>query len=182
MCRRSSTALNSLERPYVSLGRPKYQADRIAIVVGMIVMMWPALTKVQYEKLPKILTTKALWEQLVISLVINWIIGPFVSAYFQRLLKLHCSKIQADGTSGDASLRLGGSTRPADLPNRGYHGRSSKVYRHGHDLEYTCWWRREPMCYHRHCQFAIADCPVLAICRVVHQCHLGGKQYWVTVW
>jgi ACR3 family arsenite transporter len=48
----------------------------------MIVMMWPALTKVQYEKLPRLFTTKALWEQLIISLVINWIIGPFVSIPF----------------------------------------------------------------------------------------------------
>lgn len=44
----------------------------------MIIMMWPPLTKVQYEKLPRIFTTKALWTQLLISLLINWIIGPFV--------------------------------------------------------------------------------------------------------
>lgn len=41
-------------------------------------MMWPPLTKVQYEKLPKIFTTKALWSQIIISLLLNWIIGPFV--------------------------------------------------------------------------------------------------------
>jgi len=50
-----------------------------AIFVGMIVMMWPALTKVQYEKLPEIVTTRSLWEQIGVSLVLNWIIGPFVS-------------------------------------------------------------------------------------------------------
>lgn len=48
-------------------------------MVGMIVMMWPALTKVQYEKLPKIVTTRELWEQIAVSLVLNWIVGPFVS-------------------------------------------------------------------------------------------------------
>ena len=50
----------------------------IAIAVGMIVMMWPALTKVQYEKLPAMVTTRALWEQIVASLVLNWIVGPLV--------------------------------------------------------------------------------------------------------
>lgn len=50
----------------------------VALAVGMIVMMWPPLTKVQYEKLPKIFTTRALWTQLIISLVVNWLIGPFV--------------------------------------------------------------------------------------------------------
>jgi hypothetical protein len=50
-----------------------------ALVVGMIVMMWPALTKVQYERIPSLLPTRALWEQVLISLVLNWVIAPFVS-------------------------------------------------------------------------------------------------------
>ena len=50
-----------------------------AIVVGLLVMMWPILTKVQYEKLPSIFSTRKMWFQIGISLVLNWIIGPFVS-------------------------------------------------------------------------------------------------------
>jgi ACR3 family arsenite efflux pump ArsB len=42
------------------------------------VMMWPILTKVQYEKLPQIFATSRIWYQVGISLILNWIIGPFV--------------------------------------------------------------------------------------------------------
>jgi ACR3 family arsenite efflux pump ArsB len=57
-------------------------------------MMWPILTKgqsdnlvivmqadlvVQYEKLPAMFQTVTLWRQIVLSVVLNWIIGPFVS-------------------------------------------------------------------------------------------------------
>lgn len=52
-----------------------------AIVVGLLVMMWPILTKVQYEKLPQIFSTKKMWFQIAISLVLNWIVGPFVSVF-----------------------------------------------------------------------------------------------------
>ncbi|KDQ16683.1 hypothetical protein BOTBODRAFT_30601 [Botryobasidium botryosum FD-172 SS1] len=48
------------------------------IVVGLIVMMWPILTKVQYERLPKIFSTWRVWIQLGISLVLNWVFGPLI--------------------------------------------------------------------------------------------------------
>ena len=35
---------------------------------------------VQYEKLPQIFQTKKMWYQIAISLVLNWIVGPFVSS------------------------------------------------------------------------------------------------------
>lgn len=41
-------------------------------------MMWPTLTKVQYEQLPKLFKTSRLWIHLGISLFLNWIVGPFV--------------------------------------------------------------------------------------------------------
>lgn len=50
----------------------------------MIVMMWPALTKVRYEELPRLTLTRRLWEQLALSLFLNWIIGPFVSVFEDR--------------------------------------------------------------------------------------------------
>jgi ACR3 family arsenite transporter len=41
-------------------------------------MMWPILTKVQYEQLPKVFSGRQIWVQLGISLFLNWIIGPFI--------------------------------------------------------------------------------------------------------
>ena len=41
-------------------------------------MMWPVLTKVQYEKLPSIFSTSRIWTHIGLSLFLNWIIGPFV--------------------------------------------------------------------------------------------------------
>lgn len=41
-------------------------------------MMWPVLTKVEYERLPKIFGSRQLWIHIGISLVLNWIIGPFL--------------------------------------------------------------------------------------------------------
>lgn len=41
-------------------------------------MMWPILTKVQYEALPEILRTAHLWRQVLISIVLNWIVAPFI--------------------------------------------------------------------------------------------------------
>jgi ACR3 family arsenite transporter len=41
-------------------------------------MMWPVLTKVQYEALPTVFRTSKLWKHLFISIILNWIVGPFV--------------------------------------------------------------------------------------------------------
>ena len=41
-------------------------------------MMWPVLTKVQYEKLPSIFSTSRIWTHIGLSLFLNWIVGPFV--------------------------------------------------------------------------------------------------------
>jgi ACR3 family arsenite transporter len=41
-------------------------------------MMWPILTKVQYEALPRLLSSRALVKHALISLVLNWVVGPFV--------------------------------------------------------------------------------------------------------
>ncbi|WVQ98386.1 arsenical-resistance protein [Kwoniella sp. CBS 9459] len=50
----------------------------VPIVIGLIVMMWPILTKVQYERLPILLRTSHIWRQVLMSLLLNWIAGPFI--------------------------------------------------------------------------------------------------------
>lgn len=50
----------------------------IAIAIGLIVMMWPVLTKVQYEKIPRIFSTSRIWTHIGLSLFLNWIIAPFL--------------------------------------------------------------------------------------------------------
>jgi len=43
-------------------------------------MMWPPLTKIKYDTLPTIVSTSRLWKHIGISVVLNWIVGPFVMA------------------------------------------------------------------------------------------------------
>lgn len=55
----------------------------IAIVIGLLVMMWPVLTKVQYERLPSLALERKLWYQIGISLILNWIIGELPTLILQ---------------------------------------------------------------------------------------------------
>ncbi|CAK9785904.1 arsenical-resistance protein ACR3 [Cutaneotrichosporon oleaginosum] len=50
----------------------------IPIVIGLLVMMWPILTKVQYERFARIFGTSHIWKHLAISIVLNWLIAPFL--------------------------------------------------------------------------------------------------------
>ncbi|KJA26669.1 hypothetical protein HYPSUDRAFT_132716 [Hypholoma sublateritium FD-334 SS-4] len=62
----------------VKLDTVKLHGVSLPIAIGLIIMMWPVLTKVQYETLPGIFQTKRLWKHLFISLILNWIVGPFL--------------------------------------------------------------------------------------------------------
>jgi ACR3 family arsenite transporter len=55
-----------------------FRGVSIPIVIGLLVMMWPTLTKVQYEEFPQIFRQREIWKQIAVSLFLNWIIGPFV--------------------------------------------------------------------------------------------------------
>jgi ACR3 family arsenite transporter len=48
------------------------------LVVGLIVMMWPILTKVQYERGKELVQSRRVWTQICVSLLLNWIAGPFI--------------------------------------------------------------------------------------------------------
>ncbi|KAK9246325.1 sodium bile acid symporter family-domain-containing protein [Lipomyces tetrasporus] len=50
----------------------------IPIAMGLLIMMYPIMCKVQFESLHRLLVVKSLWVQVAISLLINWIIAPMV--------------------------------------------------------------------------------------------------------
>ncbi|PFH48607.1 hypothetical protein AMATHDRAFT_180210 [Amanita thiersii Skay4041] len=56
----------------------RFDSVSVPIAIGLIVMMWPILTKVQYEKLPQIFSSSRIWIHIIISLTLNWIFGPLV--------------------------------------------------------------------------------------------------------
>lgn len=60
------------------LDSAKFEGVSAPLVVGLLVMMWPILTKVQYEKLPAMFQTIRLWRQIILSVILNWVIGPFI--------------------------------------------------------------------------------------------------------
>ncbi|KAM6494381.1 arsenical-resistance protein ACR3 [Amanita muscaria] len=56
----------------------RFNGVSVPIAIGLIVMMWPILTKVQYERLLQIFSSSRTWIHITISLGLNWIIGPLI--------------------------------------------------------------------------------------------------------
>lgn len=61
-----------------ALDTVKFYGVSAPIAIGLIVMMWPVLTKVEYERIPVLFRSKQLWIHIGISMFLNWIIGPFL--------------------------------------------------------------------------------------------------------
>ncbi|KAJ9498760.1 arsenicals resistance [Exophiala xenobiotica] len=59
-----------------ALQRGEFVGVSIPIAVGLLVMMYPILCKVRFETLHHSFREKALWVQVGLSIVVNWIIAP----------------------------------------------------------------------------------------------------------
>jgi ACR3 family arsenite efflux pump ArsB len=61
---------------YLRVIRLQYTNDQTA--VGLLVMMYPILCKVQYETLHIVFAHRQIWVQLAFSIVVNWVIAPLI--------------------------------------------------------------------------------------------------------
>ncbi|QUC22734.1 uncharacterized protein UV8b_06975 [Ustilaginoidea virens] len=61
-----------------ALNQGRFAGVSVPIAVGLLVMMYPLLCNVRYEALPDMFRHGALWKQLAFSVLLNWIVAPFV--------------------------------------------------------------------------------------------------------
>ncbi|OJJ01792.1 hypothetical protein ASPVEDRAFT_192081 [Aspergillus versicolor CBS 583.65] len=61
-----------------ALQRGTFVDVSVPIAVGLLVMMYPILCKVRYETLHRVFSTREIWIQIGFSIIVNWIIAPFM--------------------------------------------------------------------------------------------------------
>lgn len=50
----------------------------IITAIGLLIMMYPILCKVKYETLHLVFRKREIWIQIGFSIVMNWLIAPFL--------------------------------------------------------------------------------------------------------
>ncbi len=93
-----------------ALSAVEVEGISLPIAVGLLVMMYPVLAKVRYDRLDEVTTDRKL---VVSSLMLNWLIGPAVMFTLAWLL----------------------AGRSARVPHGADHRGVGPLYRHGHHLE-----------------------------------------------
>ena len=58
------------------------------LAVGLLVMMYPILCKIKFESLHLVFRQREIWVQIGFSVLLNWIIAPFLMVYFPSLLPI----------------------------------------------------------------------------------------------
>jgi ACR3 family arsenite transporter len=61
------------------------QTNSVVTAVGLLVMMYPILCKVRYESLLEIVKHPGLWKQILFSVIVNWIVAPFLMVSLANL-------------------------------------------------------------------------------------------------
>lgn len=61
-----------------ALHKGEFVGVSIPIAIGLLVMMYPILCKVQFETLHRAFRSRELWIQIGFSIILNWIIAPFL--------------------------------------------------------------------------------------------------------
>ncbi|CAO3666726.1 unnamed protein product [Umbelopsis ramanniana] len=56
----------------------EFSSVSVPIAIGLLVMMYPVLCKLEYEQLPRIFAKREIWVQLALSFALNWIVGPIL--------------------------------------------------------------------------------------------------------
>ncbi|KAK5712462.1 arsenicals resistance [Elasticomyces elasticus] len=61
-----------------ALEKGKFVGVSVPIAIGLLVMMYPILCKVQFETLHLAFREKELWIQIGFSIIVNWIVAPLL--------------------------------------------------------------------------------------------------------
>ncbi|KAK6349120.1 hypothetical protein TWF730_009877 [Orbilia blumenaviensis] len=69
---------NFVEETGPALQKGKFVGVSVPIAIGLLVMMYPILCKVQYETLHILLQKRDLWVQIAFSVFVNWVVAPFL--------------------------------------------------------------------------------------------------------